>query len=951
MTRTLLIHAPALLRAVGPCLALLLLCLGLQVEEARAGGFYRVAECSPGHTGTPDATVQGSTTSYSAATSCASGNWLQVQSAASAPAEASKRWVYTAPPGTRIEGVEADYSLVGDSSPDGNRSFLFVRRNGQAQEEILSIVSLGSTAGTYDSSIQSLGPLAAIGVGLVCSKANGSCGYAPNQLARLAPVEFVMQDTTPPAAPVIAGPAADGEWVAGTTQLAIGDTDVGAGVYRTTVAVDGEELVSDVICAPGQDESGVVGEMAPCDPIELRYMEVDTTSPGFSDGPGNQLRVCTHEYGIGGAGTCATKALRVDNVAPSAPTGLQVAGGGGWRRDNDFDLSWSNPPQPHAPIAAATVEVVGPGGTEVTTVEGPDVESADDIAVPGVGAYTARVYLRDEAGNESPAAAAEVELRFDDTRPPKALPQIANGWISRGELTGGYIQTWLRPRDNEIPPSGIAGYRAVVNAQPDFDPCAGAADSRTCGGPMTEAGVDANGRTLRAADLVEGSNWIHVVPVSGSGMRAAEVGRTELKVDLTDPRSVLSGAGSGWVNRPVELAVRAEDGLSGMEQTDEFPDDDPPRTVLEIDGVIHEDGDADVTAQVTGDGVHGVRFWARDLAGNENDGDGGNSRPGEAQVRLDATPPIAAFANRQDPDDPDRLEAPVSDALSGVASGRISFRRSGEGPWTPLPTVLRGGELVARADSEDMTRGVPYEFKVEAADRAGNTSSSTERLDGTSMVTTGPFRSPAEVDGFAINGRSHAKARYGRNATATGRLVDGMGRPIAGATVDLEESYAAGSRAGTDRITARTDASGRFAVALPKGPTRAVEARFRGDSRYLPSAGSHAALRVRGAVTLRAPRRVREGGRAVFRGRVKARGADIARGGKSLEVQVRIGKRWKTVGRSIRTDGKGRFRLRYRFVADYTRPVRYRFRALVLRERGWPYLPAHSKARRLLVLP
>ncbi len=57
------------------------------------------------------------------------------------------------------------------------------------------------------------------------------------------------------------------------------------------------------------------------------------------------------------------------------------------------------------------------------------------------------------------------------------------------------------------------------------------------------------------------------------------------------------------------------------------------------------------------------------------------------------------------------------------------------------------------------------------------------------------------------------------------------------------------------------------------------------------------------------------------------------------------------MGRSLRTDSRGRFRLRYRFVANYTKPVRYRFRAVVLRERGWPYLPAKSKVRSLVVVP
>ena len=70
MTRAMLLHLPGLLRALAPCVVLLLLSLSVFAENARAGGFYRVAECSAGHLGTPDAKVEGTGPGYSASTSC-----------------------------------------------------------------------------------------------------------------------------------------------------------------------------------------------------------------------------------------------------------------------------------------------------------------------------------------------------------------------------------------------------------------------------------------------------------------------------------------------------------------------------------------------------------------------------------------------------------------------------------------------------------------------------------------------------------------------------------------------------------------------------------------------------------------------------------------------------------------------------------------------------------------
>lgn len=259
--------------------------------------------------------------------------------------------------------------------------------------------------------------------------------------------------------------------------------------------------------------------------------------------------------------------------------------------------------------------------------------------------------------------------------------------------------------------------------------------------------------------------------------------------------------------------------------------------------------------------------------------------------------------------------------------------------------------MVARMDSTRMRDGVTYEFRAVAADNAGNAVVTTKRRDGSEMVQTGPFRTASRVADLAVNGRPNVRIAYGRAADASGRLLDRDGGAIGGVSLELIETYANGSKRSTNSIAVRTDADGRFHASLPQGPSRTVKAQFAGDAGHLGTTSASVSLRAKGAVTLRAPKRVRAGGRALFRGKVKGSGADFGKGGKSLEIQVRIGRRWKTVGRSIHTDSRGGFKLRYRFVASYSKPIRYRFRAAVLRERGWPYLPAHSRIRSLTVVP
>ena len=43
--------------------------------------------------------------------------------------------------------------------------------------------------------------------------------------------------------------------------------------------------------------------------------------------------------------TPSTQEFWVDNNAPGHPLGLEVEGGDGWRRTNDFSVTWENPDQ------------------------------------------------------------------------------------------------------------------------------------------------------------------------------------------------------------------------------------------------------------------------------------------------------------------------------------------------------------------------------------------------------------------------------------------------------------------------------------------------------------------------------------------------------------------------------------------------------------------------------
>ncbi len=937
------------------------LLLLLAIPRSAAASTYGVRQCSVQQGSVSDAAIEGVSTGYTANNSCgqAPDNYLQVGTSGPVGAGQAKAWTFTAPNGTRIDRATGTYLMQGRADHGGHRPFFLYRGVNQGSDQTLGHQGAGNTGGGFDTDVwPNVGAISRVGIGVGC-QSGSTCPNKSGIYSRIGDLAFSMRDLVAPAVPALSGPALGG-WINGTEQLNFSVSDTGAGVYVSNTAVNGTFVDLDALCTPMLDGSGSATRMQPCPANGSGSSPFDVAGSSVVQGD-NTVTVCVYEYGEDDLqNRCKSATVKVDTIVPLAPSGLTVAGGEDWRRDNEFTLRFGGQSQGAngAPVVGASVRITGAGEYDHTEYyPGANLDTIDDVSVPAKGEYTAQVYFRDAAGNESLSSSSSVHLRFDDTVPAPQAPQKANGWISGQELADGYLQGWDPVQSNLVPPSGIAGYRVVVNANSDSDPCSGAGDPRACGGPITEPGQGNLQRLLRSGDLREGVNYVHVVPISGSGMRATDVKHARLKADFTEPETQLAGDGAGrWLNHDANLTLTASDALSGMVDTAEFPFDQPPIVKLTVDGRTTADT-PNVSTTVGGEGIHQLSWCARDLAGNGAGDCGSGGAPagrgssGAATVRIDKTAPSAAFTDRQDPGDPDQLIAPVSDVLSGVASGRISYHPVGGNDWKHLDTDLEDDQLVARVDSSDLKRGITYEFRVQASDKAGNTATSTTKQNGQPMRVTGPFRTITSVADLRINGRSKARIKYGRKPRVRGELLSADGRPVANATVELRSSYFAGAKKRDASNVVTTDARGGFTARLPKGPGRTLIAYYRGDRRYLGVRSAPARVAVKSKVTLKVPNVVDSDGGLTFKGRLRAKGAKLGKRGKRLEIQVRVGGKWKTVGKSIRTNGRGRFKLRYEFTADYPHAVRYTFRAAVLKERGFPYLPSKSKRRKVTVTP
>jgi hypothetical protein len=631
-------------------------------------------------------------------------------------------------------------------------------------------------------------------------------------------------------------------------------------------------------------------------------------------------------------------------AGPSPPADIRVGGGEEtWHPENRFRLDWTNPdPGTGTPIAAVHYRVLDPlGGVAVgETRIGWAAELIDNLRVPyAPGAYTAEVWLEDAAGNQGAPAAAR--LRFDNVRPGHAEPAPDPAWIGRTAFP--YTLRIGHP-EGEAPVSGIRGYAVSVDSSPQGDPCA-AVDR--CTDAETDLRGGAGDDALPIVELPEGVSYVHVAAVSGSGLKSATPGSTVLHVDETDPVTRLAGAPGGWTSQPVTLTATATDGASGMAAGGPG---ESPFTAIQVDGGTPTvAAGASVEATVIAEGAHTVAFYARDAAGNVDDGATANGlsnrSPSTALVRIDRGEPAVSFVAHQDPRDPELIRVQVLDSLSGPdpSRGWIGVRRAGSGDrFEALPLEPGSDGPQARWDSDGWPPG-DYEFRATGYDAAGNFATASRRSNGAAMVLSNPLKTTTTLFGGR---RAERFVPYGRGALFSGRLVAGLRTPLPRMPVRIVERFGPGSSDSERVSTVWTDGEGSFAAPLAPGPSREVVAVFAGTPTLTRSATRPARLRVRSGVRLRVSSNVATvGGRPLlFRGRVGATGCGIPAGGKAVELQFKLpGLPWSEF-RTVQTDARGRFRYAYRFSDDDSRGARFRFRAYAPAQGGWPYEPGGSRA-------
>lgn len=324
------------------------------------------------------------------------------------------RWRWVAPPGTGITQVRGTWW---HTLHDGIEQRIGVGTAAGGFEPFLSASTTDVTPRDFVAGFAS--PMPAIEDRLLCARAESKwCSLEPGSWSGLRALTITIEDDTAPGAWITGGDLAAGGWRRGAQALAVSGYDAGAGVRFGETTLDGARVgLTEYPCekAPiGSEWRGT--RMQPCLTGVSATQTVATTN--FSDGP-HALTHCTTDFAGNSACTPARTVL-IDNNPPAHPRSPALAGGEGWHRVDDFDLSWGNPDQGAAsPIAGASWRLTGPAGYDsgVGFAAGRDRTGLSDLSTPAAGTYSLQLWLRDEAGNEAPASAISVPLRLDDVPP------------------------------------------------------------------------------------------------------------------------------------------------------------------------------------------------------------------------------------------------------------------------------------------------------------------------------------------------------------------------------------------------------------------------------------------------------------------------------------------------------------------------------------------------------
>ena len=364
-------------------------------------------------------------------------------------------------------------------------------------------------------------------------------------------------------------------------------------------------------------------------------------------------------------------------------------------------------------------------------------------------------------------------------------------------------------------------------------------------------------------------------------------------------------------------------------------------------------------------------------------------RDSSAPVSSDVTGPLASNPVHTGQES---LSYNASDTGAGVYRTVVELRREAASDWAPVDTQIvdrNGGDCAdavpSTPDPYEFVRRIPckpqvggslaldttkipngaHELRIALEDAAGNRSTLLGPM-AFNVSNAAGGASGVENLGVPTNGvgasnsvrivvdrstRKARKLRFGQKLKLVATIRNEQGAPVRGATVDvLQRIKLAGARFTVARTPLKAGNRGKIRWTVPAGASRQIRLAYRANllnSSY--QSITDLPLEVSAATTLRRNKRSYSNGQTIrFTGKVRSK--PIPKGGVLIDLQAyKRGAGWVTFA-TKRSSQRGRWAIRYKLVAT-TATVRYRFRARVRQDSGYPYAAGKTKPMPVLVRP
>jgi hypothetical protein len=260
---------------------------------------------------------------------------------------------------------------------------------------------------------------------------------------------------------------------------------------------------------------------------------------------------------------------------------------------------------------------------------------------------------------------------------------------------------------------------------------------------------------------------------------------------------------------------------------------------------------------------------------------------------------------------------------------------------TPCPPKLKG-EWSLNTSAAPFHDGA-NSVQVCASDFAtlGNpniTCSPAQTIQVDNSCTESPVAGGEQLSAqFSHSNAETETVRFGKEAEIIGRLANNAGEPISGATLCIKMATIGTGSSLANVGTVQTDSSGNYAYAVPAGPSREVMIGYRHDTTQIARQVRYYAHTK--PILHAGPKKLHNGEKVRLWGSLPEPKA----GHRVVVLQAGVpgSRRWITF-RKATTGERGRFKASYHFTST-TRRITYRFRALVPRQAGYPWIQGASK--------